>query len=200
MSAASRWLNWTPGQGEIIETSPKMEPTKPSKLSFVGFDGSVSGENPIIQRLEPAGADPKPDCPYPLPEGVALVRYTPKDPPVAVTVCSVVTDVPKFIRHALGELDARLHSPIQIKAGDSVFELLSKLADCGLELHLEWPPENNLDAYTELTKLTKLTKPDSEGQIIWNSPETEPTKPTKLPDLPEVNPHGAEITDEDVPF
>jgi len=58
---------------------------------------------------------------------------------VPVTVCSIVADVPKFIKHALAELDARLHNPVQIKAGDSIFELISKLADCGLEVRLEWP-------------------------------------------------------------
>ena len=118
------------------------------------------------------------ECPYTLPEGVKLVQFTRKAPPVAVTVCSVVMDVPKFIRHALTELDARLHHPVQIKAGDSLFELLSKLADCGLELHLDWPPE----------------------RIIGNSPEPEPAKPTKPPATPEFNAHGVDITDEDVPF
>ena len=117
-------------------------------------------------------------CPYTLPEGVTLLSFTRKDPPVAVTVCSVVTDIPKFIGHALEELDARLHHPVQIKAGDSVFELLSKLADCGLELRLEWPPE----------------------RIIGNPPESEPSKPTKLPATPELNAQGVDITDEDVPF
>ena len=73
-----------------------------------------------------------------LPEGLSLIRYTPKSGPVAITMCSVVTDANKFIRHALEELEARLHHPVQIKAGDSVFELLSKLGDCGLELRLEW--------------------------------------------------------------
>jgi predicted small lipoprotein YifL len=110
---------------------------------------------------------------------VSLIRYAPKTPPVAVTVCSVVTDIPKFIEHALAELAARLHHPVQIKAGDSVFELLSKLADCGLELRLEWPPRNNADAHNEPTK---------------------PSKPTKLPQPPELNAHGVDITDEDVPF
>ena len=40
---------------------------------------------------------------------------------------------------ARAELSARLHSPVQIRAGDSVFELLTKLADCGLELAIESP-------------------------------------------------------------
>lgn len=115
-------------------------------------------------------------CPFSLPKGVSVVRYEEKAAPVAITVCSVVNDLPKFIRHALDELGARLHSPIQIKAGDSVFLLLSKLADCGLELRLEWAPE---------------------GQIIHDSLESEPTKPSEPTEL---NAHGVDITDEDLPF
>ena len=48
MSRVKRWLNWTPRQCQIMETSPEEEPTKPSKLNFVGFDGSGSRESPII--------------------------------------------------------------------------------------------------------------------------------------------------------
>jgi hypothetical protein len=110
-----------------------------------------------------------------LPEGVRLIRFEENTRDVAVTVCSVVNDVPNFIRHALADLDARLHHPVQIKAGDSVFELLSKLADCGLELHLEWPPE----------------------RITENSPETQPSKP---PATPELNAHCVDITNEDIAF
>lgn len=54
-------------------------------------------------------------------------------------VVSVVTDVDKFIRHYLEELDARLHNPVQIRGGGSVFEILSKLAEGGLELAIEGP-------------------------------------------------------------
>jgi len=179
MSTARRWLNWKPSGGQIIETSPRMEPSKPTELGFDGFDGSVPRETHIIQGAEPAPETAKVYYPYTLPEGVRLVRYTPKTPPVAVTVCSVVMDIPKFIEHALAGLAARLHHPVQIKAGDSVFELLSKLADCGLELRLEWPPPNNLAAHSEATK---------------------PSKPTKLAEPPELNAHGVDITDEDIPF
>jgi hypothetical protein len=52
MSTVSRWLNWTPRQRQIMETSPEVEPTKPSKRTFVGFEGSVSRENPIIRAPE----------------------------------------------------------------------------------------------------------------------------------------------------
>jgi hypothetical protein len=144
VSTASRWLTWTPSQPKIIDASLKTEPAKPSKPSFAGFAGSVSEEQPIIrQELEPSSVSPPTaDCPYSLPKGVRLIRYEKRAPRVTITLCSVVEDVAKFIGHALVELDARLHSPVQIRAGDSVFELLSKLADCGLELHLEWPPVN----------------------------------------------------------
>jgi hypothetical protein len=137
MSTTSRWLTWRPNQAQIIEISHETGPTKPSKLSFVGFDGSALEEKPITRDFKHAPASQSDGCPYRLPDGLQLVRYTRKPVPVAVTVCSVVTDVPKFIRHALTELEARLQRPAQIKTGDSVFELLSKLADCGLELRLE---------------------------------------------------------------
>jgi hypothetical protein len=58
---------------------------------------------------------------------------------VTITVCSVVVDVDKFIRACLSDLEARLQNPVQIRAGDGVFTLLSKLAECGVELRLEWP-------------------------------------------------------------
>lgn len=179
MSTISRWLNWAPCQTQKIDTPPETEPTEQSRLSFVGFDGSVSRESPIIRGAEPASGRRPDACPYALPEGVWLVSYTPKKPPVAVTVCSVVNDIPKFVRHALDEMDARLHNPVQIRAGDSVFELLSKLADCGLQLRLEWPPQT---------------------QIIRDSSESDPSKPTKLPEPSELNSQRIHITDEDMQF
>jgi hypothetical protein len=186
----SKWLTWEPSQPRIMANPPATEPAKPPKPDFAGFEGALSGENPIIRGTEPTPAPgtkeqrehPAPGgktpgaCPYTLPEGVRLIRYERRTRDVAVTVCSIVDDVPKFIQHALQELDARLHHPVQIKAGDSVFELLSKLADCGVELHLEWPPK----------------------RIIENPPQSEPSKPTKLGETAESNPQP-EITDEDVP-
>lgn len=202
MSAIKDWLNWTPSGHKITRDSQEPEVSKGTKPAFDTFDTPLSGESQIIRGSETA-PDTRPattekslnnedspgirgaksikipgPCPFTLPEGVKLLRYERKAPPVTVTVCSVVNDVPKFIRHALAELDARLHHPVQVKAGDSVFELLSKLADCGLELHLEWPPK----------------------RIIENPPEVEPSKPTKPPAAPELNAHEIEISDEDIPF
>jgi hypothetical protein len=154
----SKWLTWEPSQRENVEEKlGGMAPAKPPKPSFEGFEGALPGhfhihegdpapaslpETPVrlyYQVSKKMPARQTGECPYSLPEGVHLVRYVTKNPPVAVTVCSVVTDIPRFIRFALAELDARLHHPVQIKAGDSVFGLLSRLADCGLELRLEWP-------------------------------------------------------------
>jgi hypothetical protein len=178
MSTMSRWLNWTPSEREIILDSPKIELTKLTKRDSVSFVCAFPEENEIIRGPE-AGPRPPDGCPYRLPSGVRLVRYTPKTPPIVLTVCSVVTELDKFIRVALTQLDARLHHPVQIKLGDSVFELLSKLADCGLELHLEWPPE---------------------PRIIQESQEGEPAKPAKFPEPPELNPDGVDISHEDLPF
>ena len=147
----SRWLTWTPGK-QISPISADPEPTKPTKLGSEGFEGPVLGHSSKVrpgrvrqsQETTPVLVKAATECP-PLPPGVRLMSYRPKQPPVAVTVCSVVTDVPKFIEHCLAELSARLHSPVQIRAGDSVFELLSKLADCGLELVVEWAPQHKPD-------------------------------------------------------
>jgi len=66
-----------------------------------------------------------------------MVRYEPKSPPVAIDVCSVVVDVGKFIRTELAELDARLHSPVQIRGGWGVFTILDRLRQVGLELEID---------------------------------------------------------------
>lgn len=110
MSTASRWLNWTPGQPQIIDASRKIEPAKPSKLSFVGSEGVVSGDKQIIRESQ-LTPDRAARCPYALPEGVRLVRYTPKNPPIAVTVCSVVTAPYKVHPHRPGRTERAASSP-----------------------------------------------------------------------------------------
>lgn len=124
---------WLDGE-KVRANLPK--PTPPSVLR--ALEALRVRRDEVRRLIESAGQN---HFPYSLPSGVLLVSYQPKEPPVAIAVCSVVTDVPKFINHALSELNARLHAPTQIRAGDSVFELLSKLADCGLELTIDWPPD-----------------------------------------------------------
>ena len=107
-----------------------------------GDSGDAGDRIEKTAHLEALGVPAPPVCP-PLPKGVRLVRYEPRTPPVAIRPVSVVTDVNKFIRHYLEELDARLHSPVQIRAGGSVFEILSKLAEAGLELAIEGPQRDD---------------------------------------------------------
>lgn len=194
----SKWLGWTPG-AEIMEKSTTPDPTKPSKPSFVGFDGSSRAHFPLTRdsnsasgwvgesqqpefqeadkstgRLEvvrqhplfcptaaretapqaaPAseqglqGIPAPPECPA-LPGGVRLIRYEPKTPPVAIDTCSVVTDLKRFIRGELIDLDARLHSPVQIRAGHGVFTILDRLRQVGLELEIQSFPTPDTDRAT----------------------------------------------------
>ncbi len=45
----SRWLDWEPS-ASIMEDPPGLKPTKPTKPSSVGFDGSLPGKNPIVRK------------------------------------------------------------------------------------------------------------------------------------------------------
>jgi hypothetical protein len=103
-----------------------------------GDSGDAGDRTDKTSHLDALGVPAPPVCP-PLPKAVRLVRYAPKTPPVAIRPISLVTDVEKFIRHYLQELDARLNNPVQIRAGGSVFEILSKLAEAGVELAIEGP-------------------------------------------------------------
>jgi hypothetical protein len=76
-----------------------------------------------------------------LPRGVRLVKFEPKQPPVALDVCSIVTDVQQFVAAELMELDARLHAPAQIRAGHGVFTILERLRQVGVELAIDSLPE-----------------------------------------------------------
>lgn len=169
----SNWLNWYPTDARITADPRGTEPTKPPEANSVSFGSASHAGNSIVRDSKTAPKSLDSRCPYHLPVGVKLVRFERKAGKVLLAVYSTVEDPDKFIRRGLAELDARLHSPVQIKAGDSVFELLTKLADCGLELRLEWPPEPR-------------TMPES--------PEREPTKPSKLPRTADVDPQGEGTT------
>jgi hypothetical protein len=120
-----------PPMGDMVELTTR----HPSSLKTgdTGDSNDQSGQEvPGSAISVPAPAV----CP-PLPKGVRLVCYRPKQPPVFVAPISIVADVDKFIQVYLGELDARLNHPLQIRAGGSVFEILAKLAEVGLELAIE---------------------------------------------------------------
>ena len=76
---------------------------------------------------------------FDLPVGVRLIRRTSVHTPSGQPHWRNITDRRKFITAQLADLDARLHSPVQIRGGGSVFEILSTLAGLGLELAIERP-------------------------------------------------------------
>jgi hypothetical protein len=53
MASISRWMNWTPGSGNIRK-SGNDEPSKPSKPYSGGFGGSVPGEMQIFSSPQPS--------------------------------------------------------------------------------------------------------------------------------------------------
>jgi hypothetical protein len=147
---SSKWLHWT---------DKSTESSHHSEASFVGFVGSPQGSSEIIRTenhemifntpyqepSKPTKPDVEPEitgipasstCP-PMPIGVKLVRYEPRKPPVAVDVCTVVTDVPKFIERELRDLDSRLNSPWAIRGGWSVPEILDRLRQVGVGVEID---------------------------------------------------------------
>ncbi len=110
-----------------------------------------------MERVEQSGPFVAPEPIPALPRGVHMVRYEPKSPPVAIDVCSIVVDVEKFIRTELQELEARLHSPVQIRGGWGVFTILDRLRQVGLELEIDATLEK---AQTEPTAATKTSLHD----------------------------------------
>jgi hypothetical protein len=125
-----------PPEGDISQFSDR-------RLSYPLKSGDSGDGADVADPLEGLAVRASSICP-PLPKGVRLLRYAPKEPPVVVSLVSVVNDMDKFIRHYLVELDARLHSPVQIRGGASVFEILSKLAEAGLELAIDAPSREQL--------------------------------------------------------
>jgi hypothetical protein len=73
------------------------------------------------------------------PPGVRLVNYEPKQPPFAVAPVSIVTNAGKFYRAYLKDLALRLAKPKGYHC-PPLADILSKLADAGLELKIEVAP------------------------------------------------------------
>jgi hypothetical protein len=73
-----------------------------------------------------------------LPRGVTLVSYQPKQSPFAVAPVSVVNNAGKFFRAYLRDLAWRLEHPDGYTA-PPLADILSKLADAGLELSAPLP-------------------------------------------------------------
>jgi len=73
-----------------------------------------------------------------LPPGVKLVSYSPKQSPFAVAPVSIVTNAGKFFRAHFRDLKFRLEQPEAYHC-PPLTDIVSKLADAGLELRVEKP-------------------------------------------------------------
>jgi hypothetical protein len=71
-----------------------------------------------------------------MPAGVCLVTWNLKEPPVAVDICSVVTDTELFAHSTLEQLRVALSEP-ERWVGWSVPQLIDRLAQVGVTVLLE---------------------------------------------------------------
>ena len=72
----------------------------------------------------------------PMPNGVRLVRWAPKQPPVVLEQCSVVIDVDKFIFATLAQLRARLEGKDFLAGNWPLRELIERLEQVGIEVEM----------------------------------------------------------------
>ncbi|MGA2687160.1 MAG: hypothetical protein ABSE85_03725 [Candidatus Korobacteraceae bacterium] len=72
----------------------------------------------------------------PMPPGVRLVRWAPKQPPLVLQQCSVVIDVDKFISSTLAQLQARLEGRDFLAGNWGQRDLIERLEQVGVEVEV----------------------------------------------------------------
>jgi hypothetical protein len=72
-----------------------------------------------------------------MPEGIRLLAWKPKEPPVAITTWAVVNDVSSFIRTTLGQLEAALRGKEWSAGNWSVRDLVERLWQCGMKVEVK---------------------------------------------------------------
>jgi hypothetical protein len=75
----------------------------------------------------------------PMPAGVRLIRWEPKDPPIRLSECSTVTNTEKFILTTLQQLDAHLKGKTWLAGNWGLSTLLARLEAVGCFVALEDP-------------------------------------------------------------
>lgn len=70
--------------------------------------------------------------PQPMPPGVRLLKWEPKDPPIAIVRMGIVSNVPKFIAATLLQLQARLEDKDFLAGNWSLRELVDRLEQVGV--------------------------------------------------------------------
>ena len=73
----------------------------------------------------------------PLPKGVSIVEWNPKQDPVVLTRFSIVVDVQAFITATLRDLEAALTGKEWLAGNRSVREILETLEQVGVKLRVE---------------------------------------------------------------
>jgi hypothetical protein len=79
-----------------------------------------------------------------LPDGVRLVQWEPKAPPIVLTRWSVVTDAHQFISNTLRQLRAALAAKNWVAENWSVRDLVERLEDVGVYIEVDRQPEHNV--------------------------------------------------------
>jgi len=72
-----------------------------------------------------------------MPEGIKLVQWAPKRPPISITTWLLVNDVPGFIRATLGQLDALRRGENWLGGNWSVRDLVDRLEQSGVMVEVE---------------------------------------------------------------
>jgi hypothetical protein len=75
--------------------------------------------------------------PQPMPAGVKLLEWAPKQPPVAIATWAIVNDVSLFIHVTLGQLRAALSGRSWLAGNRSVRELVERLEQVGVKVSIE---------------------------------------------------------------
>jgi hypothetical protein len=127
----NRWLEWKP-TSETFDTPGTGE----NPIIYHPETRNDAQEARVIEKTQIPPVSKVPEVPL-MPNGVRLIRWEPRQAPVAIDVCSVVVDVPKFIKSELGALDSRLNNPWTIHGGFTVPQMLDRLAQVGVLVRLE---------------------------------------------------------------
>ncbi len=75
--------------------------------------------------------------PPPMPSGVRLLKWEPKDPPIAIVHMGIVNNVDKFIGATVRQLRARLEGKDFLSGNWSLRELVDRLEQVGVVVMVE---------------------------------------------------------------
>ena len=75
-----------------------------------------------------------------MPHGVRVLKWEPKNPPVAIVHMGIVCNVDKFIGATLRELRARLEGKDFLAGNWSLRELVDRLEQVGVAVEIESAP------------------------------------------------------------